>query len=391
MIFGPSACAIFSSVARQMSDNLPDFLNDNAGVVAVGLGVGVNRNLTRIRSENAKVAAQLKNLHRHAVREKREALREQEAKEVVFKIHTQLRDPCSSEISVNLYYQIRSWGNEIHKKGISSESFKSFQDKEFFRTVQSELQRLMQAIDGALPYDTKMQVAEFDEWHTFYLVAYAVAKVDEKIALQKDPSSCLSDDVVAWVISEFKSETGIDVSHDTDTLERIKAEAVKARMKLSSTPEYQINLPFIAANSSGPKHFKKTLTPTKLKNFTDNRSARTLAKGQSLLTSLFAKLRVSNVDASLSRTKDRRSQFLQEQRALLAETMSAIGAVPEATRAFFAGTSCERLSKLDEVRDYVQALCDFLGVNPCLLPEVPELKWLQLTMDVAPSWPPKSK
>jgi hypothetical protein len=375
-----------------MSENLPDFLNDNAGVVAAGLGVGINRNLTRLRAENAKAAAQLKNIHRHAVRERREAVREKEAKEIVFNIHSQVSEPLrSSEVSVNLYYQVRSWANEVSKHGISSESFKSFQDKEFFRSTQSELQRLMQAIDAALPYDTKVQVAEFDEWYTFYLIAYAVAKVDAQIEPQVDSSTHPDDNIVAWVISEFKSDTRIDLSQKPDAIERIKAEAAKARQALTSTPEYQINLAFITADSSGPKHFNKTLTPSKLSKFTNDHSSRSISNGESFWNSLFSKFKAAKVDDSPSRHEQRRSKFLHEQRGLLVETMSVIGAVPEATRAYFAATSSDRMSKLDEVRDYVRALGEFLGVNPSLLPEVPELKWLKLTLDVAPPWPPKSK
>jgi hypothetical protein len=390
---GLKAAPIVPWSNHQMSDNLPDFLNDNAGVVAAGLGVGINRNLTRLRAENAKTAEQLKNIHRHAVRERREELREKEAKEIVFNIHSQLSELRSSEISVNLYYQVRNWASEVSKHGISSESFKSLQDKEFFRSVQSELQRLMQAIDAALPYDTKVQVAEFDEWYTFYLIAYAVARVDAQNEPQEHSSPHPADDIVAWVISEFKSDTGIDLSQKPDAIERIKVEAAKAREALSSTPEYRINLPFITADSSGPKHFNKTLTPCKLRDCTDNNSSRSVSRGKSFWNSLFSRERASEdkVDASLSRQQQRRSNFLQEQRSLLAEAMSAISAVPEATREYFSATSRDRMSKLDEVRDYVRALSDFLGVNPSLLPEVPELKWLKLTLDVAPPWPAQSK
>ncbi len=78
-----------------------------------------------------------------------------------------------------------------------------------------------------------------------------------------------------WIIDEFKSDSGIDLSKQPDAVQRIKEEAEKAKIALSSTQEYELNLPFITADQSGPKHIQKKLTRSKLEQLTDDLFART--------------------------------------------------------------------------------------------------------------------
>ncbi len=70
--------------------------------------------------------------------------------------------------------------------------------------------------------------------------------------------------IVQWLIDEFKQETGIDLSQDRQALQRLKEAAEKAKKELSSKMETLISLPFIAMDSSGPKHLEKTLTRSRL-------------------------------------------------------------------------------------------------------------------------------
>jgi len=79
-----------------------------------------------------------------------------------------------------------------------------------------------------------------------------------------------------WIVEEFKKDTGIDLSKQSDAVQRIKEEAEKAKIALSSTQEYEINLPFITADSSGPKHIQKKLSRSKLEQLTDDLFERTL-------------------------------------------------------------------------------------------------------------------
>src|SRR6201993_3447194 len=82
--------------------------------------------------------------------------------------------------------------------------------------------------------------------------------------------------IMDWIISEFRAETGVDVSKQSDALQRIKEEAEKAKIALSSSQEYEINLPFITADASGPKHIQKKLTRSKLEQLTDDLIQRTI-------------------------------------------------------------------------------------------------------------------
>ena len=70
--------------------------------------------------------------------------------------------------------------------------------------------------------------------------------------------------IVDHFIAHFKDEEGIDLSNDKAALQRLKDEAEKAKKELSTTSEYEVNLPFITADADGPKHFEYKLTRSKL-------------------------------------------------------------------------------------------------------------------------------
>src|SRR6266516_4342504 len=82
--------------------------------------------------------------------------------------------------------------------------------------------------------------------------------------------------IMDWIVSEFKKDTGIDLTKQPDAIQRIKEEAEKAKIALSSSQEYEINLPFITADASGPKHIQKKLTRSKLEQLTDPLFERTI-------------------------------------------------------------------------------------------------------------------
>jgi molecular chaperone DnaK len=82
--------------------------------------------------------------------------------------------------------------------------------------------------------------------------------------------------LVDFIIKEFKNDTGIDLSKQVDAIQRIKEEAEKAKIALSSTQEYEINLPFITADQTGPKHIQKKITRAKLEQLTDDLFERTV-------------------------------------------------------------------------------------------------------------------
>ncbi|MEO5950536.1 MAG: molecular chaperone DnaK [Candidatus Saccharimonadales bacterium] len=72
--------------------------------------------------------------------------------------------------------------------------------------------------------------------------------------------------IVNHFLDVFKQESGIDLKSDKAAMQRLKDEAEKAKKELSSTPEYEINLPFITADADGPKHFEYKLTRSKLED-----------------------------------------------------------------------------------------------------------------------------
>ena len=88
-----------------------------------------------------------------------------------------------------------------------------------------------------------------------------------------DWDNCLMD----WILDEFKKESGMDLRKQPDALQRIKEEAEKAKIALSSSQQYDINLPFITADASGPKHIQKSLTRAKMEQLTDSLFERTIA------------------------------------------------------------------------------------------------------------------
>ena len=83
--------------------------------------------------------------------------------------------------------------------------------------------------------------------------------------------------IMDWIFAEFKAESGIDLTKQPDAVQRIKEEAEKAKIALSSSQDYDINLPFVTADQTGPKHIQKKLTRAKLEQLTDKLFERTLA------------------------------------------------------------------------------------------------------------------
>jgi len=81
--------------------------------------------------------------------------------------------------------------------------------------------------------------------------------------------------VIDWLVEEFKKDQGINLSKDPMALQRLKEAAEKAKMELSSTTQTDINLPFITADQSGPKHLNINLTRAKLEQLVDDLIGRT--------------------------------------------------------------------------------------------------------------------
>ncbi len=76
--------------------------------------------------------------------------------------------------------------------------------------------------------------------------------------------------IVQWMVEEFKKDQGIDLSQDRQALQRLREAAEKAKIELSSVKETEINLPFITADASGPKHLQMKLTRSKFEQLTED-------------------------------------------------------------------------------------------------------------------------
>ncbi len=101
--------------------------------------------------------------------------------------------------------------------------------------------------------------------------------------------------VIDWLVTEFKKDQGIDLSKDPMALQRLKEAAEKAKMELSSTQQTDINLPFITADQSGPKHLNIALTRAKFEQLVDDLIQRTIPPMKQALK-----------DAGLEPKRDRR-------------------------------------------------------------------------------------
>ncbi|ACU52811.1 molecular chaperone DnaK [Candidatus Sulcia muelleri SMDSEM] len=82
--------------------------------------------------------------------------------------------------------------------------------------------------------------------------------------------------IIDWLVKEFKKEQGVDLRNDSMAHQRLKEAAEKAKIELSSSSKTEINLPYITANASGPKHLVKTLTRANFEKLSDHLMKRSL-------------------------------------------------------------------------------------------------------------------
>ncbi len=100
--------------------------------------------------------------------------------------------------------------------------------------------------------------------------------------------------IINWLADEFKAEEDMDLRKDPMSLQRLKEAAEKAKIELSSSSQTEINLPYITATASGPKHLVRTLTKAKFEQLIDDLVRRTIAPCESALKS--AGLSKSDID-----------------------------------------------------------------------------------------------
>ena len=122
--------------------------------------------------------------------------------------------------------------------------------------------------------------------------------------------------VINWIADEFQKDQGIDLRRDRMALQRLKEGAEKAKIELSTVMETEINLPFITADASGPKHLQLTLTRAKLEQLTEDLIERSIGPCRQAMED--AGLKPSNIDE-----------------VVLVGGMTRMPAVQEAVKRFF--------------------------------------------------------
>ena len=100
--------------------------------------------------------------------------------------------------------------------------------------------------------------------------------------------------IINWLAEEFKSEENIDLREDPMALQRLKEAAEKAKIELSSSAQTEINLPYVTATASGPKHLVRSLTKAKFEQLIDDLVKRTIAPCRKALKN--ADLSISDID-----------------------------------------------------------------------------------------------
>ena len=122
--------------------------------------------------------------------------------------------------------------------------------------------------------------------------------------------------IIDWIVDEFKKEQGVDLKEDKLALQRLKEAAEKAKMELSTAQEADINIPFVSADESGPKHLNMKLTRAQLEKLVDDLIQRSIRPIQKALDD--AGLKTSDIDE-----------------IILVGGMTRMPAVKEAVKKFF--------------------------------------------------------
>jgi molecular chaperone DnaK len=103
--------------------------------------------------------------------------------------------------------------------------------------------------------------------------------------------------IIDWLMNEFKSETGMDLSKDSSVLQRLREAAEKAKVELSTSTQTEINLPYITADSSGPKHLVRTLSRAKFESMVEDLVKKSLAPCRKAIKD--SGLKVTDIDEIL--------------------------------------------------------------------------------------------
>jgi len=117
--------------------------------------------------------------------------------------------------------------------------------------------------------------------------------------------------IIKWILDEFKKDSGVDVSKDALALQRLYDEAEKAKISLSTSKEYEINIPFITSNESGPLHLVLTLSRSKLEEMTSQFVTRSIEITKQAIDA--SPFEISDIDEIILVGGQTRMPFIQEE------------------------------------------------------------------------------
>ena len=164
--------------------------------------------------------------------------------------------------------------------------------------------------------------------------------------------------IIEWIVEGFKADAGIDLSQDKMALQRMREAAEKAKMELSTVVETEINLPFITADQSGPKHLQMKLTRAKFEQLVDDLLQRTIEPVKRALSD--AGLKSSEIDEVVMGGGSTRIPKVQELVKLVFDREPHRGVNPDEVVAIGAAVQAGVLS--GEVKDLL-----LLDVTPLSL------------------------
>jgi len=117
--------------------------------------------------------------------------------------------------------------------------------------------------------------------------------------------------IIKWILDEFKKDSGVDISKDALALQRLYDEAEKAKISLSTSKEYEINIPFITSNESGPLHLVLTLSRSKLEEMTSQFVTRSIEITKQAIDA--SPFEISDIDEIILVGGQTRMPFIQEE------------------------------------------------------------------------------
>jgi hypothetical protein len=168
-----------------MSENFADFLNDNAGVVTGAAGLAVHRNITATNRNLTALRGEIGKLQERFAQEKEKEARESLNRDILFRISQQVEALASENPSPDQYFELIRVSDDLGRIGFTSATFSSLQDKSYLASVSSSIDQALGRCWESLPEETRSLVATAVAWNRLRSLSTSVAQADKYIAGRK--------------------------------------------------------------------------------------------------------------------------------------------------------------------------------------------------------------